>query len=120
MDAQEMFNNLSAQNQSKMTGSTSSAPSTGNPQMAAKLVEGGGKAVSAAGKAMNSSALQGAGKAAQSAGTSLAGLFKFYGGETVSQLKSAIKVNVIGNPNGLITSEDSKFYKNVSIPKKRV
>ena len=45
----------------------------------------------------------------------------FYGGETVSQIKSnkAHQVNVVGS-TGLKTGEDKTFYKNVHIPRKKV
>ena len=54
------------------------------------------------------------------AGQGLAALL-FYGGESVSQIKSNVnhQVNVIGT-DGLKTGEDKIFYKNVHIPRKQV
>jgi len=45
----------------------------------------------------------------------------FYGGESVSQIKSNKfhQVNVVGS-TGLKTGEDKTFYKNVHIPRKQV
>lgn len=46
----------------------------------------------------------------------------FYGGESVSQIKSNKfhQVKVSGGSDGLRTNEDKTFYKNVHIPRKKV
>ena len=54
-------------------------------------------------------------------GSTLVKALMFYGGESVSQIKSNVnhQVNVIGT-GGLKTGEDKIFYKNVHIPRKQV
>ena len=47
----------------------------------------------------------------------------FYGGESVTDIKNhpKYKVNVIGGPSGIKnTPSESNFYKNVTIPRKKV
>ncbi len=44
----------------------------------------------------------------------------FYGGETVNQLKSMGKVNIVGSTPGLKLKDDKGFYGNVHIPRKKV
>lgn len=44
----------------------------------------------------------------------------FYGGETVSQMKAAKPVKVVGGPKGVPSKDGKCFYGNVVIPRKRV
>ena len=55
-----------------------------------------------------------------SAGSSAGSAMHFYGGETVTDIKKAKKVNVVGGQKQMGTKEDRGFYSNVYIPKKKV
>jgi hypothetical protein len=76
----------------------------------------------AASSAVTGTAAVAGGATAGGMGAEAALALLFYGGETVSQIKSNKfhQVKVSGGSDGLRTNEDKTFYKNVHIPRKKV
>ena len=88
-------------------GQAASGSGSGNPAMVGKIA---GEVAATAEK----------GSMLQKGGTALEKFFAFYGGETVSQIKSRSNLKVTGGSDSLKTGEDKAFYNNVSIPRKKV
>ena len=82
---------------------------------------GGGGNAKAAGAAVEKVGEMMGNKGVQEAGKTIL-KFLFYGGETVNMIKSSpgYKVKITGGPGGIKTPDDKCFYKNVTIPRKKV
>ena len=81
--------------------------SSGNPEMVGKIAGEVAKTAEQGGMIQKGAA-------------AIAKFFLFYGGETVSQIKSRSNLKVTGGSDSLKTGEDKTFYNNVTIPRKKV